>query len=92
MYIFAGTIFLDGQGQRHEIAQYVVHGDYDPDNAWRNDVCLIQLRDNLQFNDRVQQVTLPPQGWPVNDGDSVLITGWGYTDPVSLFRKYIELK
>lgn len=79
MYVFAGTIYLSGQGQRADISQYIVNGDYDPDHGWRNDICLIQLRNSLQFNDRVQPVTLPPQGWPVNDGDSVLITGWGLT-------------
>ena len=84
MYIFSGTIFLSGTGQRHEISQYVVHGDYDPDHGWRNDICAIQIRDNFEWSDRVQQVTLPPQDWAVNDGDQTTITGWGYTDPVSL--------
>lgn len=80
MYVYSGSIFLSGDGQTHPIAQYVVNGDYDPDHNWRNDVCLVQIQDEFQFNDRVQQVTLPPQGWPVNDGDKTLISGWGYTD------------
>lgn len=81
--MFSGTIHLSGKGQRHEISQLLVNEKYDPDNEWKNDVCLIQIQDKFQYDENTQQITLPTQGWPVEDGDLLTITGWGYTDPVS---------
>ncbi|KAL0266543.1 UNVERIFIED_CONTAM: hypothetical protein PYX00_009053 [Menopon gallinae] len=80
--IYSGSIYLDRGGIYHPISKIEMHKQYDANNRWRNDVCLIRVATPFVFTDKVQQITLPPQNWPVNAGDRISISGWGYTNPV----------
>lgn len=41
--VYAGDIDLEGNGERHDIAKFVVHEDYDPFNQYINDIALIRV-------------------------------------------------
>jgi secreted trypsin-like serine protease len=41
--VYAGDVDLEGSGERHNAAEFVVHEDYDPDNQYINDIALIRV-------------------------------------------------
>ena len=81
-YMYAGSNLLSKGGSDHDIVSYKIHEKYNPSLNWINDVCLVKVKQPFEFGPKVQQVTLPLQGWKVYDQDSVSVTGWGYIDPV----------
>lgn len=79
--MFAGTVFINGTGQRYDIDLYKIHGSFDFYNDYRNDICVIRIKGEFEFNDRIQPVTLTTQDWPINEGDVAAVMGWGYVTP-----------
>ncbi|KAL0273608.1 UNVERIFIED_CONTAM: hypothetical protein PYX00_006241 [Menopon gallinae] len=81
-YIYAGSIYLSKGGTNHTIEKVIMHELYDKESRWKNDICLVKLSRPFVIKDSIQQITLPPQDWPIFSGDKVTITGWGRTKPV----------
>ena len=48
-----------------------------------HDIALIRLKEDIQFNKKVQPITLPTSNF-VNYGTAAKLTGWGRTDVSSL--------
>lgn len=44
-----------------------------------NDIALIELEDEVKFNENVQPVCLPPKSHSYRDGTPAFVSGWGYT-------------
>lgn len=65
-------------------------------NRFSNDIAVIEMRKNIEFNDRVQPIEYSPEEIP--DGEEVQFTGWGlisvctmcnFSFNVSLKSKYM---
>lgn len=83
--MYVGSIYLSRGGQTYPISRYIIHGDYDPNDHWRNDICLINVANAIQYNNEVQPVTLPPRDLNIPSGDALTIPGWG-VDVSSVFE------
>lgn len=74
--IRAGSDLRSQGGQVVNITKFFLHPDYQP-SGYYNDIAVVILEQNLQFNDRVWSISLPPKGYRVRDNDPLLVTGWG---------------
>ena len=55
------------------------HEDYnDGSGTFANDISLLELSEELSFNDAVQPISLPSSGQSFT-GDECVISGWGRT-------------
>jgi secreted trypsin-like serine protease len=45
---WAGTIYLDNGGSRHEVEQIIVHEGYDENDSWKNDIAVVKVRFQLR--------------------------------------------
>jgi len=41
--VYAGNVDLEGNGESHDAAQFVIHEDYDPSNQLINDIALVRV-------------------------------------------------
>ncbi|KAL0273607.1 UNVERIFIED_CONTAM: hypothetical protein PYX00_006240 [Menopon gallinae] len=80
-YVYVGSIYLDKGGSSHPIEKMVMHENYQQSNHFKNDICLLRVSKPFQFSDRVKQVVLAPENYPVPGRDKVNTAGWGLTDP-----------
>ncbi|XP_053687197.1 chymotrypsin-1-like [Sabethes cyaneus] len=63
-----------------EVAQIVVHPEYDDKNSWINDIALVKLKEPLALSDLVRPVKLPPVCYEVTGPDlNLVVLGWGVT-------------
>lgn len=83
-YVFSGTIYLNGSGKIHNVSETIINEEYAPDNAFKDDICLLKIEGEFQFNNRTQPIVLPVQDWSIDDGELANVTGWGRTATVSL--------
>jgi len=72
-------------GQQIKGERYVVHPEYETENETQapvNDVAILFLAEDIQFNTRVQPIALPT---PDHHGDfenqTAIVSGWGVYDP-----------
>ena len=76
--IIAGQIEVsESYGQFIEIDSYLIHPDYDQenkDNNW-NDVCLLTLKTDLEYNDNVKCIKLNDRS--LEPGTKCIVSGWG---------------
>jgi len=76
--IIAGQIEVSGSyGQVIEIDSYLIHPDYDQEdnnNNW-NDVCLLTLKTDLEYNDNVKCIKLNDRS--LEPGTKCIVSGWG---------------
>ena len=87
--IIAGQIEVSGSyGQVIEIDSYLIHPDYDQENTnnnW-NDVCLLTLKTDLEYNDNVKCIKLNDRS--LEPGTKCIVSGWGRLE---VFRYILTL-
>ncbi|XP_075990990.1 chymotrypsin-2-like [Anticarsia gemmatalis] len=76
MKVVVGTNSLFVGGDKYSVEKIIVHADYDG-SAIVNDVSLIKLKNDIQFNDRVQPISLPDSD--TEGGKELFLSGWGRT-------------
>ena len=67
----------------HNVRTFHYHSAYSP-STLDNDIAVLELSSEIEFNDGVQPICLPPVGDEVYDYDRCVTTGWGNT-----FGRYI---
>ena len=74
--IIAGKIDIDDNvnGQELSIKSYLIHPYY---NDKMNDICLLTLENDLDFNDNVKAIALNNE--TVEAGTKCIVSGWGNT-------------
>merc|ERR1711935_1120232 len=83
--IVAGRIILefDFNGQEISVKSYLIHPNYtgvdpiDGSGSHANDICLLTLDDDLEFNDNVKGIALNNE--TVEVGVKCIVSGWGTT-------------
>lgn len=40
---WAGTIYLDNGGTRHEVEEIIVHEGYVEEDSWKNDIAVVKV-------------------------------------------------
>lgn len=78
MKVVAGTTLIHGgEEQVYQVEYLVAHKDFS-EKKLTNDVGLIRVSKDIEFNDKVQPIALPPKGEEFyKAGDSAKLTGWG---------------
>ena len=72
--IIAGKIDIDDKnGQELSIKSYLIHPYYND----KNDICLLTLENDLDFNDNVKAIALNNE--TVEAGTKCIVSGWGNT-------------
>ena len=74
--IIAGCIDIDDvvNGQEKSIKSYLIHPDY-MTNYMTNDICLLTLESDLEFNENVKAIAL--NNGTVDAGTKCIVSGWG---------------
>lgn len=72
--VLVGTNDLRNGGTYYKVDSFISHENYNRPR-FANDVAVIKVKGTIEFNDRVQPIAPSPD--PVNDGDELLLTGWG---------------
>jgi len=62
--------------QRIDVARTILHPAYD-DRTSANDIAILKLQKNLEFNRYVQPACLPAEDYAYPPGEDVIISGWG---------------
>ncbi|XP_049841129.1 trypsin alpha-4-like [Schistocerca gregaria] len=76
--VVGGTNSLPEGGTRHTVAGLSPHPDYDPTDAWVNDIAVIRVSPPISIDGvTVAPIQLPEQGEQVPDGANVTVIGWG---------------
>ncbi|CAF4836732.1 unnamed protein product [Pieris macdunnoughi] len=75
--IVVGSHQIKSGGQRYKVKKLMPHEQFSKATA-KNDVGVIQVEGNIQFNDNVQPIELFTQTVPM--GRKCLLTGWGTID------------
>ncbi|CAD0197834.1 unnamed protein product [Chrysodeixis includens] len=78
--VVLGSIFLFSGGNRQTTNNVVMHGSWNP-NLIRNDIALINLNNNVGFNNNIAPIALP-SGSEVNEnfaGNTAIASGFGRT-------------
>ena len=80
--IIAGRIDIDDivNGQEKSIKSYLIHPDYigislDGSGSHANDICLLTLESDLEFNGNVQAIGLNNEN--LDAGTKCIVSGWG---------------
>ena len=80
--IMAGRIDIDDivNGQEKSIKSYLIHPDYigvseDGSGSHANDICLLTLESDLEFNENVKAIAL--NNGTVDAGTKCIVSGWG---------------
>ncbi|XP_068629132.1 chymotrypsin-2-like [Battus philenor] len=74
MTVVVGTNSLLAGGYHYPIEKIIVHEQYDG-NLIKNDVSLIKLSNEIEFNSHVQPIQLPEKD--TEAGAELLLSGWG---------------
>ncbi|XP_063703812.1 trypsin 5G1-like [Culicoides brevitarsis] len=74
--IRAGSTQKGSGGQLIRVSQIIVHPKYGY-NGFDSDVALMKLSEPLRFSADVQPIRMAPAGYIVNDGDTLVVSGWG---------------
>ena len=80
--IVAGRLVFDDfvNGQEKSIKSYLIHPDYigvseDGSGSHANDICLLTLESDLEFNDNVKAIAL--NNGTVDADTKCIVSGWG---------------
>ena len=78
--IIAGRIDIDNidNGQEKSVKNYLIHPDYIGVSDHINDICLLTLENELEFNDNVTAIGLNTE--IVEVGTKCIVSGWGTTE------------
>ncbi|XP_058799502.1 chymotrypsin-2-like [Phymastichus coffea] len=76
--VVAGTNLLKGGAEQIYRSEYISYHKNFSIGTLQNDVAMIRVSKNIQFNDKVQPISLPKNEFYEN-GQSVKLTGWGST-------------
>lgn len=72
----AGSDLRSQGGQIVNVTKIFLHPDYQP-SGYYNDIAVLRLESNLQFNSKVWSTPLPPKGYKVLHGEPLVVSGWG---------------
>uniref|UniRef100_A0A1L8EGC7 Putative chymotrypsin-1-like protein n=1 Tax=Haematobia irritans TaxID=7368 RepID=A0A1L8EGC7_HAEIR len=72
--VMTGSQTLEVPGKFYYVDKVHVHCNYD-NPSMHNDIALLHLNSSIVMNEKTQAVPLPTK--PMEDGDEVLLTGWG---------------
>lgn len=75
--IFGGS--KDRNAQKTPVDKIIIHPKFQAHNK-TNDIAILVLRKDLDFNNLVRPVTLPPHGANVPDEKEGIISGWGVSE------------
>ena len=77
MRIIAGKIDIDDivNGQELSIKSYLIHPDYNGAVSQHNDICLLTLESDLEFNDNVKAIAL--NSGTLDACTKCIVSGWG---------------
>ena len=69
-------------GKKKTIKNYTIHPDYDPFGAVHNDICLVTLDYELEFDDNVQAIEFNDEN--LIAGTKCTASGWGVLEASSI--------
>ena len=81
MFIRAGEFHLDvssGHEQQFQAKALIPHPRYDY-TGYANDIAVIEIDGEFEFNEYVQPIDLPPALEEVEPGTNCTVSGWGST-------------
>jgi len=84
--IQAGAYNVQAAGENRQVlnvVEVIMHEDYNSPTQINNDIALLRLDGNLEYNNRVQPVCLPEVGSENPVGAHCIISGWGNTESSS---------
>ena len=79
--VVAGGVSLqtnEGIEQQTSVADIHIPEDYGKEGT-NNDICMLRLARDLEFNENVSSINLPTKNQKLNESTHLVMTGWGTT-------------
>lgn len=76
--VLVGTYRLSSGGTRYQVKTIIPHEKYNNGIDYSNNIAVIQVQGQIEFNETVQPIKLSKI--PLREGDTVIATGWGLED------------
>ncbi|CAH0697532.1 unnamed protein product [Spodoptera exigua] len=77
-------------GTEHQVSAIVLHENYKSKQlAWGYDISVLLLETDVTLSSNVATVNIPEEGASVPDNATVIVVGWGTTNPNSKLPSYI---
>ncbi|XP_066591617.1 transmembrane protease serine 9-like [Prorops nasuta] len=75
--VIAGVLDNNLKNYTHEVEKIITHQRYDPKDSYINDIALIKVKKPFEKVPTIKNVLLPSKDEPINEGDKVVVSGWG---------------
>ncbi|XP_058799350.1 chymotrypsin-2-like [Phymastichus coffea] len=75
--VVAGTNLIEGGKKQDYYSEYITYHKNFTETALQNDIALIRVDKDIEFNDKIQPIALPGPVETYKIEDSVKLTGWG---------------
>nr|CAD7405787.1 unnamed protein product [Timema cristinae] len=75
--VLLGTTYLTQGGITIGVSTFIIHANFNPEDAYKNDIAVIKLSQSLTLSSTIQPVTLPSQSQYTPAGLTATLIGWG---------------
>lgn len=79
LFVRVGNTKCSQGGALHKVKRSISHEKYVPSPVFDYDFALVELTDNIQFNDKVKPIKLADGKLIIHEGQMCLVSGWGDT-------------
>ncbi|XP_066590993.1 trypsin-1-like [Prorops nasuta] len=77
MIVIAGVINQKYNNYTHKVEKIISHEKYNPRDSHVNDIALLKLKTPFEKVQTIKSVPLPSKNESTNEGDKVVVSGWG---------------
>lgn len=75
--VVVGTLKLSEPKSLHLVEQIITHKDYNPRDAWKNDIALLKLKEPIVMTDEIKAIPLPHHNAVFKPNQKAVVSGWG---------------
>lgn len=72
-----GSTFANSGGVVHNVAQNILHPQYNVGASLNNDVAIVRLSSTISFNNQARAASIAGSNYNLADNQIVWATGWG---------------
>jgi len=76
--VLAGTNDLRQGGTRHQVAEIIIHEEYNRENFYINDIAVVRVENVFVFDSNTAPAVLPKQNQDSAPGSTATVVGWGW--------------
>lgn len=85
IYLSGAKYTYDFNADRYRVSAFVVHEEYNKEQAFSCDIALVFLQTPIKLGARAKKgILVNHKNW-MNDKGEFIVTGWGYTKVINTY-------